>query len=677
MKTVLIFAGTTEGRELVEALVRSHVSCHACVATEYGSQLLKSNDYVTVHSGRLDEMGMRALYETISCDIVVDATHPYAQIVTETIKKSIEGTGISYLRLLRGNDVLAQGILSYDSIKDCVEGLKKTTGNILLTTGSKQLAEFTQDENLRKRLFARVLPGLESLELCYHAGLEGRQIIAMQGPFSSEMNEITIREYGIEHLVTKESGAAGGVDSKLEAAQRTGITVHVLKRPMEEEKSGKKNQGLSFAETVSSLEKLLEVSLSRGLLRIVLAGIGPGSGEMMTQEVKEAVLHADYLFGAQRMLDAIDSSAKKYPYYLKKDIVPFLEELSEKTYRDLNMVVLFSGDSGFYSGCKKLYEALKDKEQYDVKIMPGISSVATLAARLGIDWQDGRIISLHGIPKEEWIPMLREEVQTEEKIFLITSGVQDVQKIGQVLSDLEDKTKLTLHFGFQLSYPEEKILEPTCKECEDITEEGLYCGVIQNPFRKRRNLVPVLSDDWFERDKVPMTKEEIRKLSICQMRLKEGDVIYDIGSGTGSVSVQIASLSSSLRVFALECDPQATVLTRKNIEKATLSNVVVVETMAPDGLDALPKADACFIGGSRGNLGKILETLRAINPAMRVVMNAVSMDSICEMYGLLKSFVVRDLSITQISVTKTKEIGQYQMLNANNPVFLFAFTFGE
>lgn len=670
VKTVLIFAGTTEGRELAESLSRSKISCHVCVATEYGQQVLKPSDYITVHSGRLDEEGMKQLFAKCGCDIVVDATHPYAKLATDTIRKSTENLNIQYMRLLRKNDATECGgnIFEYSSIEECIAALEKTAGNILLTTGSKQLKEFVDSESIKSRIVARVLPGIESIELCYAAGLEGKQIIAMQGPFSKEMNETLIRDYAIRHLVTKESGVTGGVDSKLAAAHDMGISVHMIKRPDNAETDGKE-----IGEVIADLERELGCSIATGEVKVSLVGIGPGSKKLLTGAAQSAIEGADYLFGAQRMLDSVDSKAIKYPYYMKKDILPVLAQLRKNICRDISVVILFSGDTGFYSGMPNMYDAIREETGYSVCVIPGISSVSILASRLGISWQDGRLLSTHGIDEKIWIPQLMDSIRHNEKTFFLTSGIKDINRIGRMLDGYEGE--YAIYLGKHISYEDEEMLKLTAKECVELKEDGLYTGVIivENP--ESRMIVPDLDDDFFVRGNVPMTKETVRKILICKLKLREKDVVYDIGGGTGSVSIQIAALSPGINVYSLECNAEAVELIKENSAKAGTKNVTVVQATAPEGLDELPRANACFIGGSKGNLRSILSTLNKINPKMRVVMNAVSMENICEMNKLLEEFKVENVSIEQVAVTNVKELGRYHMLNANNPVFIFAFNF--
>ncbi len=184
-----------------------------------------------------------------------------------------------------------------------------------------------------------------------------------------------------------------------------------------------------------------------------------------------------------------------------------------------------------------------------------------------------------------------------------------------------------------------------------------------------------IKDDEFLRDDVPMTKEEVRAISICKLNLTENAVLYDIGSGTGSVAVEAASCSKTIKVYAVETNPLAVNLINKNREKFALPNIEVAEGMAPTVMESLPVPTHAFIGGTKGNLKDILTTLYKKNNSMRVVMNAVSLESVSEMTMALKEFPVVDDEVIQVSISKARKISSYHMMTANNPVFIFSFTF--
>ena len=794
MKKVLIYAGTTEGRELAQELAKERIYCDISVATEYGRQIMdeKISPYICILQGRMTAEQMRRKYESEQYLAVVDATHPFATEVSVNIRESLRGLDIPYFRLGRekipgeagerqageqqaeerqagerqGGEQQAeeQNYVArkyFQNTAACVEALKKTEGKIFLTTGSKELSVFCREETIRKRLVVRVLPGMESLRECVRNGLEGRQIIAMQGPFSKEMNLAMIRQYQASVLVTKESGKTGGEDTKLAAAGEAQIPSYIILRPSEktpvmdmdevleqirrlesmtdpsrkktqegqdlvdlydtkteevvyqkvhecqENKEQEKKQKEKKQEEKKQQEKKQEKHRN---LQITLAGIGMGAEALLTEEVRNRIAEADYVFGAKRMVESIKKlckqNVKTYNCYLSKDIIPVIENIQENSAK---IVILFSGDTGFYSGCEKLYNELcKHKGMGKAEVLPGISSLSMLSARTGISWQDAKILSTHGVEPALWKSRLLDAAKREKKTFFLTSGVADVQEIGNLLSSefaKEEWKNLKIYLGYQLSYPQEWIrcltVDELCKlmsrdhndggqdslqnslqeepqdKLQDKPEEGLYVGMILNEHPKKHRLTPGYPDDIFIRGQVPMTKEEVRSVSICKLHLTEDAVVYDIGSGTGSVSVEIAALSPHVQVYAMEVNGEAVSLLEENCKQFGLHNVRCIRTKAPDGLEELPVATHAFIGGSKGNLREILWTLYRKNNHMRIVVNAVSMETICQMQELLKELPVEQEEILQLSVTKTKQLGSYHMLQAANPVYIYSFTFAE
>lgn len=658
-----------------EWLAEAGMAHQICVATEYGEIVLKEHPLRKVHRGRMNQEEIKEFIRKGSFAAVVDATHPYADVITENIKQAMQGMELPYFRLQREFDkeITKDKIRYFDSNEECAKALEESEGNILLTTGSKELAKYCISEQIKNRLYVRVLPGLESLSICMEQGIKGKQIIAMQGPFSIEMNEAMLRQYEICSLVTKESGISGGFKEKLEAAKRTGTQVFVIGRPWEEE-------GYSFSEICEKLEMLCGQKIQRSnQLDIVLAGIGMGNQNSLTKEVQEQIEEADILLGAERMLEPFKPRMEKKPFYLAKQIVPYLKEVQEKKLlaKKCKVVILFSGDSGFYSGCQSLYRALEaeireGRLKAGLRILPGISSVACLAACIGESYQDAAICSMHG---KELYNLVR-KIKTEEKLFLLMSGVKDVKRLGKMLNDA-GMTECEIIVGYQLSYENQRVRKLTPEECGKLEEEGLYTCFIKNPNAVKRRVTHGISDEEFIRDKVPMTKEEVREISICKLKLHKEAVVYDIGSGTGSIAVEMAGLSDDIQVYAVEQKEEAVTLIERNKEKFQLENITVVKAKAPEGLEKLPKATHAFIGGSGGNLREILEALYRINPKMRVVLNAVSMETICEMKEILSLYPIEGEEIVQMQVSRARKAGQYHLMQAENPVWICAFYFKE
>lgn len=709
MKKIVIFAGTTEGRRLSEILADAGIAHTVCVATEYGEIVMREQadaetvqtngqPLVKLHCGRMDQEQMREFLQDEGYEIVVDATHPYARVVTENLRGAVDALKAlqkeaqfpRYLRLerdiSRATETDAANIRYFENNADCAKALEDTEGNILLTTGSKELATYCASGRLHDRLYVRILPGRESLELCMEQGIKGRQILALQGPFSTEMNAAILKQYDIHHMVTKNSGRTGGYQEKLEAAKLLGIPVYVIEPAQETPDAVGKMSGTdtySFAGICGKLEELCECKIPRqNSLEICLAGIGMGSRDGMTKEVQQTIETADILLGAERMIEGYSARIEKKPYYMASQILPYLEKLQENEelvqQGTLRVTVLFSGDTGFYSGCRKLYVTLQEaiaagRLNGSVQILPGISSVVSLAARVGESYEDAVILSMHG----KKLDHLSATVESHEKVFLLTSGCVDIRKIGRTLTEagLGDCEVIA---GYQLSYPEEKILRLTPEQCETVTEEGLYTCLIRNSHPQPGRLTHGRADTCFLRDtRTPMTKEEVREVSICKLHLTEGAVVYDIGSGTGSVAVEIAGLSGQLQVYAIERKPEAVELLRKNRDHFHMDNMEIVEALAPEGLEELSAPTHAFIGGSGGRLLEILQVLYRKNPCMRIVINAISMETIAELREVLKAFPVKEEEILQMQVSRVKKLGSYHLPQAENPVWICSFTFRE
>lgn len=672
MKNILIFAGTTEGRQLSECLIKAGIAHTICVATEYGKLVLKQHPIVKIHRGRMQQEDMEELITKGKFTVVIDATHPYADLVTAHMIAAVNrlnstaGTNIVYLRLQR--ECAAQkgsGKVEYfDTNESCAKALEKTKGNILLTIGSKELSKYCVNASVKERLYVRVLPSAESLSLCMQQGICGQQIIAMQGPFQAQMNEAMIRQYEITCMVTKESGEAGGYQEKLEAAERAGIITYVVGPP-------RKKEGYCYPELCRELEKLCGQAIGRDNgLHIMLAGVGMGHENLLTKEVMEAIEDADILLGAQRVIEPYQAKIEKQPFYQAGQIIPYLQKLT-----DQKVVILFSGDTGFYSGCKTLYQALQEEVgrgslKASICMMPGITSVAYLAARIGESYQDAAVISMHG--KE--IRNLARRIQGEEKTYILMSGVLDIKRLGTLLVEA-GMENCEVVAGYQLSYEQERILKLSAQECCEQEREGLYVCLVKNPVVKIKRLTHGMADREFIRESVPMTKEEIREVGICKLKLHKRAVVYDIGSGTGSVAVEIAGLSDDIQVCAVEHKKEAVTLIEQNRKKFGLENISIVEAKAPEGLDGLPVATHAFIGGSGGRLQDILSTLYKINSDMRVVIHAVSIETICEIRKILTGYPVKNEEMVQIQVNRAKRAGQHHLMQAENPVWIAAFDF--
>lgn len=664
MSSILIFAGTTEGRKLSETLSKSSIKYDICVATDYGREVLDENPYMNVHTGRMDYDMMLEFIKEGDFSLVVDATHPYALEVTSNIIKAAKEAGLEYVRLKRDSKTEGgENIRYYESVSECVNALKETEGNILLTTGSKELPEFCI-EGVKERIYARVIPQMESLRICEENDIKGKQIIAMQGPFNVTLNAALMKQYNIRNLVTKCSGTFGGYEDKIDAANMLGVNVFVISPKQTED-------GESFNEVLKLIENVTGKEI-RNVLDITIAGIGMGDKSVMTKETLMAIQDADVIMGAKRVIDSVDRDVKKFPYYLAKDIIPCLDEMGSG-----KVAILYSGDSGFYSGSAKLYEKLleyKDshkERQVVIRILPGISSVSYLASKLGKTYENANILSIHG----RQINNIVRRISCHKDNFILVSGKDDITDICEKLVN-KGMGDLIITAGMNLSYPDETIVN--FKPGDDIKlEEGIYTLYIGNPGAVSKEVGVSLKDDEMIRDSVPMTKEEIRDISISKLHLKSDSVLYDIGSGTGSIAVASALLSDDINVYAIEMKDEAVELINKNKDKFMLDNINVIKAKAPDGLKKLPKATHAFIGGSSGNMKEIIMALRDINLGMRVVINAVSLETIGEISSILNDFNIENEEIIQVQVDRGYKAGSHRLMKAENPVYICAFDLGD
>lgn len=244
---ILLFAGTTEGRELAEFLRGQGIGAYVSTATEYGRECVGEGGSITVCAGRMDEEDIRVFIETHAIELTIDATHPFARAATENIRRACDACGTEYIRCLREQQQIEakEEMVRVNSVEEAVDYLKGKDGNIFISTGSKELKHYTEIPGYGDRCYARVLSTGEAVAEAAGLGFRGRHLIAMQGPFSRELNVAMLQYAQAGYFVTKESGKAGGFGEKAEAARETGAVLVVIGRPFE--------SGLNLEETKSYL----------------------------------------------------------------------------------------------------------------------------------------------------------------------------------------------------------------------------------------------------------------------------------------------------------------------------------------------------------------------------------------------------------------------------------------
>ncbi len=649
MDKVLIFAGTTEGRDIADWLAASGISVSARVVTEYGTT--RYSDRVDVQRGSLGGAeGIADFVRSEGYGLVIDCTHPYATSISAHVKEGAATTGAEYIRVRRKDSPDTAGIVPVASLDEAIDYLMDKEGNILSTTGSKEVDKYTRIPGYRERVTARVLSTPESVAHCAECGFQGKNLIAAQGPFSEDMDYATIRQCNARYVVTKESGTVGGFEEKLSAARRAGAELVVITRP--------EDDGVTPEEAVKMLSERFGIEpAAAGRRRLSLVGIGMG-GDTMTQAARKAIDSADVIIGADRMVDEARASGKPvYREYLSDKILSYLDENPQ--YR--SAAVILSGDVGFYSGAKKIIEKA-DTSKFEIDAICGISTAVYLCSKALIPWQDAYLVSAHG----KYCNLVG-AADTHSKTFALLNGKEGVRNLCDDLVRY-GMGDLDIIIGCDLGSPGERLFRGKASEMSDKDHGTLCAAVILNPNPVHRRMC--IPDTEFIRGDAPMTKSEIRGLSVSKLRIEEDSVVYDIGAGTGSVTIEMALAAYEGWVYAIEKEDTAADLIGQNMLKFRTPNIDVIRGLAPEAMEDLPAPTHAFIGGSSGNLKQIVECLLAKNPDVRMVINAVTVETLGEIASVIKELKLVEEEMINVSVTRTRKVGRYHLMDAQNPVYI-------
>ena len=632
---VVVFSGTTEGRELSRQLAALGIEVTVSVATPLGQEEQGSTPGVTVRCGRLLPDEMAALLGDAA--LCIDATHPYAVEATKNIKAAAEKAGVGYLRLLRPASPLPENCLVFESAKQAAEALAAKEGNLLLATGAKELAQFAAIPP--ERLYPRVLPTLESIAACEAANIPHRNIIAMQGPFSFALNQAMMEQFHIRWLVTKDGGAAGGFGEK--ACCRGAAGGHPPPA-----RAGR--DGFRGVETLQGDDKM----------NVTLIGMGSGQPENLTLQGLAALRQADLILGARRLLAVLPAGCteNRAAAYRPDEVAELLQTSGAE-----NAVLVYSGDTGFYSGASSMMEKL-EALGVRARVLPGLSSIQLLAAALGRPWQGWNLVSAHGRTCD---PVA--ECMQGRPTFFLTGGSEDPATLCAQLA-AEGFGDVQAVVGQCLGTPEEKIFRGSVKELAAGRFNSLSVLLVEAAEVLPRR-APGLPDEAFERGDVPMTKQEVRAAVLAKLAVRPEDILWDVGAGTGSVSVELALAAPRGRVYAVECRPEGCALIKANREKFRTRNLVLVEGLAPAALSDLPAPDAVFIGGSKGSLAAIVDTALDKNPDARICVSAIALETLSAAVAALTA-KGRTVQVSQIAVSRAKAVGGLHLMMAQNPIYL-------
>lgn len=638
-----IFGGTTEARRLIDYLGNEDVNVHYYVATNEGKNVIKEYKNIVIKVGRLDIDEMNIAMRNNQYDLIIDATHPYAAIVTKNIKEVCHKNNIKYLRVKRDIDLNKALYNDYDEV---INYLNNHEGNILSTTGSKELARYININNYVDRLYVRLLPTVEAINECNKLGIKTSHIIAVQGPFSKEYNKAILKDYNIKYMISKLGGQSGGFNEKEQACLDE--DVELLTIGIKEV-----DEGNTLFDTYKVLNELINIHKNVNII-----GMGMGNINNITLEAKERLAEASLIIGSNRLINNLKDtmSDKEFINEYNSDKIKFI---LKNTYHK-NICIIFSGDIGFYSGAKCLMDLSKE---YNIHLIPGISSYSYLACKIGISYEDVVTTSLHGRYNN-----IIHYVSMNKIVFSLVGGDIDTNGLLHLLKEYKlDNCKL--YIGENLSLDDEKISSGYVDELIDKAYSNLTAVfIINDEYKKEYPLA--INDDEFIKTVSPMTKEDIRLLSISKLKLTKDSIVYDIGAGTGSVSIEASQLVYNGKVYAVEKNKEAIPTIISNKIKFKCFNMEVIEGTAPEVLKDLEIPTHAFIGGSSGNLEDIINVLFNKNEHIRIVINTVTMETTNEVFEIVKKNKLK-MDVELVNISKAQIMGSYHMMKANNPVYIF------
>ena len=398
-------------------------------------------------------------------------------------------------------------------------------------------------------------------------------------------------------------------------------------------------------------------------MNVTLVGTGCGDPGTMTEEVKRTLENADVIIGAPRLLDAVAEYAKSDSTKVPEIKASAILDAIRKAEGDgkCSVCVAYSGDSGFYSGTRSLLPLLAEAG-IEAEVMPGISSIQVMAAHLKRPWQDWKLVSAHGTDCD---PVA--EVMEGREVFFLTGGDLGPAELCGLLADagLGD---LKVWIGERLSYSDESILAGTAAEFATRKFDSLSV-MLAEPAVCAGDLTPGIDDGEFTRGDIPMTKQTVRAAIISKMNVAKTDTVWDVGAGTGSVSVELAMKAPRGKVWAVEREPEGCRLINENKEKFGVWNLNVVSGSAPEALGELPAPDRVFIGGSSGSLEEIMDAALGKNEGALICVTAIVLETMAD---TVKAMANRGMhtDIIQVCVNTSRTIGKRHMMMAANPIYI-------
>lgn len=396
--------------------------------------------------------------------------------------------------------------------------------------------------------------------------------------------------------------------------------------------------------------------------RLYIIGAGMGACSQITGQGLEILKKSEVIYAFDRIAQLY---GEEFPHIISCDYKGLMEYLNTETSDCISILV--SGDVGFFSIAKTI--GTKFLDVFEIETICGINSMQYLCSKVGVSYENLHVLSLHG---RDAISKLLGTIGYEEYSFLLTGGknttsviLSYLQEIGNQYGHFYDQIKITV--GECLSMEEERIVSGSIAELSERNDfADLTVMLIENPNYQPRN--KHYKDEAFTRTTVPMTKRDIRSLAVDYLDIQAENIVYDLGAGTGSVSVELASFAHKGIVYAVEKNPVAYETILLNKRKMGSYNLLPVLGNAKDEVKTLPLPDKVFIGGSSGELPEIMEVLFERNPKVEVVITAITLETLALGLEVCKKMAL-EYDITSVQSSYSRKLGAYNLMTGNNPIY--------
>lgn len=401
---------------------------------------------------------------------------------------------------------------------------------------------------------------------------------------------------------------------------------------------------------------------------ISLIGIGDDGCSGLSSGAVSAVAAAQILAGGERHL-AFFPQFRGTRIVFKDGLAQALERIAEAA-DEHNVCILASGDPMFFGVGALVIKRLGAEH---VEVIPHPSSMQWAFARAGLKWDDAAFISLHGRSREGFLTRLK----VCGKVGILTDPENSPARLAALMLE-HDESAWQAWVCENLAGPDERVRTFSIQQlaaCADIGPLNVLILVRTDPSWKAPPAIPFIHEDEFAKrmpKKGLITKREVRLLSLASMRIRPDSVVWDIGAGSGSISIEAAMLAPLGRVYAVEVDPEGVEICHENLRTHAIDNVRVIAGRAPEALADLETPDAVFVGGSKGSMDEIVDVaLERLRPGGRLVVNAITLENSGEVYGALrKRGVVPEVTLLQIS--RAEPLARYLRFEALNPIQIFA-----